>query len=81
MHVVLGGPALLRPNASSFAVGVLPFGSIFIEMYFVFTALWQYKYYYVFGFLLLVYVILIIVSVCSTIVSTYFLLNAEVFFP
>jgi len=63
VHVMLGG--------------VLPFGSIFIEMYFVFTAFWQYKYYYVFGFLLLVYVILIIVTCCVTIVSTYFLLNAE----
>jgi len=34
VHVVLGG--------------ILPFGSIFIEMYFVFTSL--YKYYYVYGF-------------------------------
>jgi len=60
-----------------FLGGILPFGSIFIEMYFVFTAFWQYKYYYVFGFLLLVYIILLIVTVCVTIVSTYFLLNAE----
>jgi len=57
--------------------GVLPFGSIFIEMYFVLTAFWQYKYYYVFGFLLLVYIILLVVTICVTIVSTYFLLNAE----
>jgi len=57
--------------------GILPFGSIFIEMYFVFTAFWQYKYYYVFGFLLLVFFILIVVSICVTIVSTYFLLNSE----
>ena len=26
--------------------GVLPFGSIFIEMYFVFTSFWNYKFYY-----------------------------------
>jgi len=57
--------------------GILPFGSIFIEMYFVFTAFWQSKFYYVFGFLLVVYVILSIVVVCVTIVSTYFLLSAE----
>jgi len=57
--------------------GVLPFGSIFIEMYFIFTSFWHYKFYYVYGFMLLVYVILIIVSMCVTIVSTYFLLNAE----
>jgi len=57
--------------------GVLPFGSIFIEMYFVFTSFWNYKFYYVYGFMLLVFIILLIVSTCVTIVSTYFLLNAE----
>ena len=60
--------------------GVLPFGSIFIEMYFIFTSFWAYKIYYVYGFMLLVFVILSIVTVCVTIVCTYFLLNAEVFF-
>ena len=57
--------------------GVLPFGSIFIEMYFVFTSFWNYKFYYVYGFMLLVYIILTIVTVCVTIVVTYFLLNNE----
>uniref|UniRef100_A0A2M4A216 Transmembrane 9 superfamily member n=2 Tax=Anopheles triannulatus TaxID=58253 RepID=A0A2M4A216_9DIPT len=57
--------------------GVLPFGSIFIEMYFIFTSFWAYKIYYVYGFMLLVFLILIIVTVCVTIVCTYFLLNAE----
>lgn len=33
--------------------------------------------YYVYGFFLLVFVILIIVTLCVTIVGTYFLLNAE----
>eukprot|EP01120_Amphizonella_sp_Union-15-10_P016630 TRINITY_DN887_c0_g1_i1.p1 TRINITY_DN887_c0_g1~~TRINITY_DN887_c0_g1_i1.p1 ORF type:complete len:583 (-),score=68.76 TRINITY_DN887_c0_g1_i1:96-1844(-) len=66
-----------EPSVHILLGGVLPFGSIFIEMYFVFTAFWQYKYYYVFGFLLLVFLILAIVSICVTIVSTYFLLNSE----
>jgi transmembrane 9 superfamily protein 3 len=57
--------------------GILPFGSIFIETYFVFTSFWNYKYYYVYGFMLLVYIILIIVTSCVSIVSTYFLLNSE----
>ncbi|KAL1139363.1 hypothetical protein AAG570_006347 [Ranatra chinensis] len=57
--------------------GILPFGSIFIEMYFIFTSFWAYKIYYVYGFMLLVFLILIIVTVCVTIVCTYFLLNAE----
>lgn len=57
--------------------GILPFGSIFIEMYFIFTSFWAYKVYYVYGFMLLVLLILIAVSICVTIVCTYFLLNAE----
>ena len=43
--------------------GLLPFGSIFIEMYFIFTSFWHYKYYYMYGFMLLVYIILILVTV------------------
>lgn len=33
----------LRPAAICLAGGLLPFGSIFIEMYFVFTSFWNYK--------------------------------------
>lgn len=33
--------------------------------------------YYVYGFMLLVFLILVVVTVCVTIVGTYFLLNAE----
>jgi len=65
-------PALIIP-----ITGVLPFGSIFIEMYFIFTSFWNYKFYYVYGFMALVYTILIIVSVCTTIVAVYFVLNSE----
>eukprot|EP00667_Euglena_gracilis_P006954 EG_transcript_7022 len=57
--------------------GVLPFGSIFIELYFVFTSFWNYKFYYVYGFALLVFCILMIVTMCVSVVSIYFLLNAE----
>ncbi|KAL0908275.1 hypothetical protein M5K25_022763 [Dendrobium thyrsiflorum] len=67
----------LTPSIVSLMGGLLPFGSIFIEMYFVFTSFWNYKVYYVYGFMLLVFLILIIVTVCVTIVGTYFLLNAE----
>ncbi|KAL2241765.1 UNVERIFIED_CONTAM: Transmembrane 9 superfamily member 1 [Sesamum indicum] len=67
----------LTPSVISLMGGLLPFGSIFIEMYFVFTSFWNYKVYYVYGFMLLVFVILIIVTICVTIVGTYFLLNAE----
>jgi len=59
------------------AGGILPFGSIFIEMYFVFSSFWNYKFYYVYGFMFLVMSMLIVVCACVAIVATYFLLNAE----
>jgi transmembrane 9 superfamily protein 3 len=67
----------MEPGVIAVLGGVLPFGSIFIEMYFIFTSFWAYKIYYVYGFMLLVFIILVIVTICVTIVCTYFLLNAE----
>jgi transmembrane 9 superfamily protein 3 len=67
-------PSFLIP-----AAGILPFGSIFIEMYFIFTAFWSYKFYYVYGFMLVVYTILSLVTICTTIVAVYFLLNGMPF--
>jgi len=66
-----------RPLALALLSGILPFGSIFIEMYFVFTSFWNYRFYYVYGFMFLVFLMLLIVTVCVSIVSTYVLLNAE----
>lgn len=67
----------LRPPVLIALTGILPFGSIFIEMYFIFASFWNYKFYYVYGFMLLVFLILCVVTLCVTIVSTYFLLNSE----
>ncbi|XP_059299433.1 transmembrane 9 superfamily member 1-like isoform X3 [Lycium ferocissimum] len=68
----------LRPSVISMVGGLLPFGSIFIGMHLIFSSFWTYwVYYYVYGFTLLVFIVLIIVTVCVTIVGTYFLLNAE----
>eukprot|EP01138_Halocafeteria_seosinensis_P010375 gb/GECG01010593.1/.p1 GENE.gb/GECG01010593.1/~~gb/GECG01010593.1/.p1 ORF type:complete len:615 (+),score=54.32 gb/GECG01010593.1/:1-1845(+) len=60
-----------------FSGGILPFGSIFIEMYYIFTSFWNYKFYYVYGFMLLVYLILVAVTCCVSVMSTYLQLNAE----
>lgn len=67
----------MEPYVIALLGGILPFGSIFIEMYFIFTSFWAYKIYYVYGFTLLVYVILAIVTVCVTIVCAYFLLVSQ----
>lgn len=70
-------PWYMEPYSVIMFGGVLPFGSIFIEVYFIFTSFWAYKIYYVYGFMLLVFVMLLIVTSCVTIVCVYFLLNAE----
>ncbi|XP_065153035.1 transmembrane 9 superfamily member 3-like isoform X1 [Paramisgurnus dabryanus] len=57
--------------------GIIPFGLIFIEMYFIFASFWADKIYYVYGFMMLVLMFLCIVTVWVTIVCTSFLLNAE----
>mmetsp|Transcript_14292 Transcript_14292/g.19538 ORF Transcript_14292/g.19538 Transcript_14292/m.19538 type:complete len:693 (-) Transcript_14292:269-2347(-) len=67
-----GKPMNLIPFA-----GLLSFGSIFIELYYLLTSLWNYKFYHVYGFLLGVYFILIIVVSMTTIIVVYFCLNAE----
>jgi len=67
-----GKPLNLIPFA-----GLLSFGSIFIELYYVLTSLWNYKVYHVYGFLLAVYAILTVVVSMTTIIVVYFCLNAE----
>ncbi len=57
--------------------GILPFASIFIEIYFLFTSFWNYKVYYVYGFGLLVFCIVMLVTASVTVVSTYFVINTE----
>jgi len=67
----------MEPWVIVLAGGLLPFGSIFIEMYFVFTSFWAYKIYYVYGFMLLVFLILVVVTMSVTVVCCYLLLNSE----
>jgi transmembrane 9 superfamily member 3 len=69
-----GKPSGLIPLA-----GLLSFGSIFIELYYVLTSLWNYKYYHVYGFLFGVLLILILVVSMTSIIVVYFMLNAENF--
>ena len=67
----------LRPVPSMLLVGVLPFGAIFVELYFIFFSLWSDRIYYMFGFLFLSYGLLIVTSAAVTILMIYFLLCAE----
>ena len=67
----------LRPVPSMLAVGVLPFGAIFIELFFIMNSLWSNRIYYMFGFLFLSFGLLIVTSAAVTIMMIYFLLCAE----
>jgi len=67
----------LRPIPLMLMGGVLPFGSIFIELFFILKSLWYHQVYYVFGFLFLVYLILILTCAEVSILMCYFQLCAE----
>ena len=58
--------------------GVLPFGCIFIQLFFILNSIWSSQIYYMYGFLFLVFVILIITCSETTILLCYFHLCAEV---
>ncbi|CAM9626190.1 unnamed protein product [Ectocarpus fasciculatus] len=57
--------------------GILPYGAVFIEMFFILQSLWMGNYYYVFGFLMLVFIILIVTCADIAMVFCYFQLCAE----
>ena len=67
----------LKPVPSLLLTGVLPFGAIFVELYFIMTSLWTSKIYYMFGFLFICYGLMIITTACTSILLVYFMLCAE----
>jgi len=57
--------------------GVLPFGAVSVELFFVMSALWLHQIYYIFGFLFLVTIILVTTCAETTILMCYFQLCNE----
>jgi hypothetical protein len=51
--------------------------AIYIELYYVYAAVWGHYAYTLYGILFLVFVILVIVTACITIALTYFQLSME----
>ncbi|KAA8535358.1 hypothetical protein F0562_030361 [Nyssa sinensis] len=67
----------MNPAFSILIGGILPFGAVFIELFFILTSIWLQQFYYIFGFLFIVFVILIVTCAEITIVLCYFQLCSE----
>jgi len=70
-------PWFIQPVFTSLVGGVLPFGAVFTELFFIMSSLWQHQFYYLFGFLALVLVILMVTCAEISIALTYFQLTSE----
>uniref|UniRef100_A0A1D1XXE1 Transmembrane 9 superfamily member n=1 Tax=Anthurium amnicola TaxID=1678845 RepID=A0A1D1XXE1_9ARAE len=57
--------------------GTLPFGTLFIELFFILSSIWLGRFYYVFGFLFIVLLLLVIVCAEVSVVLTYMHLCVE----
>lgn len=67
----------MQPVFSILIGGILPFGAVFIELFFILTSIWLNQFYYIFGFLFLVFLILMVTCAEITIVLCYFQLCSE----
>lgn len=70
-------PWFVQPLFSSLIGGILPFGAVFTELFFILSSIWQHQVYYLFGFLFLVFVILVATSAEIAVAFTYFQLTSE----
>ncbi|CAO3622305.1 unnamed protein product [Cunninghamella echinulata] len=70
-------PVYLRSWPSILMGGTLPFGAIFIEMYFIMNSIWFHRIYYGIGFLFLVFLVLVLTCSQVTILMCYFHLCNE----
>ena len=70
-------PWYMRPIFTVLIGGILPFGAVFIELFFILMSIWLHQFYYIFGFLFIVLLILLITCAEITIVLCYFQLCSE----
>eukprot|EP00271_Cylindrocystis_brebissonii_P022779 TRINITY_DN889_c0_g1_i1.p1 TRINITY_DN889_c0_g1~~TRINITY_DN889_c0_g1_i1.p1 ORF type:complete len:656 (-),score=68.77 TRINITY_DN889_c0_g1_i1:762-2729(-) len=57
--------------------GILPFGTLYIELFFIMSSIWMDRVYYGFGFLFIVLVLLVLVCAEVSVVFTYMQLTME----
>lgn len=57
--------------------GLFPFGSIAVELYFIFSSLWFNRIYYMFGFLFFCFVLMLLTTSLISILAIYYTLCSE----
>lgn len=70
-------PWYMHPAITIGLAGVLPFGAVSVELFFIMSALWLHQIYYIFGFLFLVMLVLIVTCAEVAILLCYFQLCNE----
>lgn len=67
----------LAPRFLLLASGILPFISVFVEFTFVFTSIWSFKVFHLYGFLTITTLLFIAVTACVSVTATFALLTTE----
>lgn len=67
----------IHPAFTTMLGGILPFGAVFTELFFIMSSIWQHQFYYLFGFLALVLIIMVVTCAEISIALTYFQLTSE----
>ncbi|KAL8456543.1 hypothetical protein ACS0TY_034676 [Phlomoides rotata] len=70
-------PWYIHPLFGLLLGGILPYGAVFVELFFILTSVWLNQLYYIFGFLFLAFLILLVTCAEITIVLCYFQLCNE----
>lgn len=66
-----------KPFFGMLVGGGLPFGCIFLQMFFILNSIWGHNTYYMFGFLFIVFLLLLIICALNTVLLSYFHLCSE----
>lgn len=70
-------PWYLKDLSIMLVSGIFPFGSIAVEMYFIYTSLWFNRIFYMFGFLFFCFLLMIMTTSLISVLMIYYLLCSE----
>jgi len=70
-------PMYKSPSLGYVLAGFIPFSSIYIELFYIFSSVWGHKIYSLYGILFMVFILLLLVVGTVNVTLVYFQLNAE----